>query len=523
MKGRRQAAANGLNKESTMSEVVSGGSVPFAAFSPTLFVASQLSSRVADILNLNRGGNYGVAGVRGAGKSWLMQEAIAVALDQGGFGLWFPSPTAGDPEDFLVSISDVLAKHYMDYFINTSPDATAGQRRSRLLLLYGSAAGLYLGLALIAFAVFSLSLPQWLRGPNAIFAVVGLALVILASSLTVYTSILRRTATPKTNLYEKAREISRQARYVAAIAESQQTTGGLVAYAASLGIRRERSSSFTERPATLSTLVHDFREFATAIAGTFHRPVVIAIDELDKMESPDEVTKLLRGIKGIFDVPGVHYFVSVSDEAAARLDLAGIRGRDEFNSSFYQVFRMPLASPQFISKVLNRRGVRMNEECLDSIALLSDGVPREAVRLAETLMGRLGSRIAQADVFDGVQAILLTEVESFELQSERAFAGSNGATHDGGFVNRTFVKVLKSRSSFVDAKFFLWWELQGASEQWKHDYGEECRRMLVRMVLGQRLVQAPDGERSAVVQDLQQAASRAESSASAARALLETA
>ena len=87
-----------------------------------------------------------------------------------------------------------------------------------------------------------------------------------------------------------------------------------------------------ERPATLSSLVTDFRALAEE-AGKVAGRVVIGIDELDKMNDPEKVRALLRDIKGVFEVPRVHFFVSVSDEAARSLNLGALTGRDEFNSS----------------------------------------------------------------------------------------------------------------------------------------------------------------------------------------------
>ena len=71
----------------------------------------------------------------------------------------------------------------------------------------------------------------------------------------------------------------------------------------------------------MSSLVNGFREFCKNVVAAIDGPVVIAIDELDKIENTNDVIELLRAIKGIFDIRGVHYFVSVSDEAARRLQL----------------------------------------------------------------------------------------------------------------------------------------------------------------------------------------------------------
>lgn len=76
----------------------------------------------------------------------------------------------------------------------------------------------------------------------------------------------------------------------------------------------------SERPLTLSTLIQDFRRLAQQAGEvTDSEPVVIAIDELDKMSDHDRVRQLLRDIKGIFDIPNVYFLVSVSTEAARAL------------------------------------------------------------------------------------------------------------------------------------------------------------------------------------------------------------
>ena len=53
--------------------------------------------------------------------------------------------------------------------------------------------------------------------------------------------------------------------------------------------------------------------------------MVIGIDELDKINDPEAVRALLRDIKGILEVTGVHFLVSVSEEAAAALQLGTLQ------------------------------------------------------------------------------------------------------------------------------------------------------------------------------------------------------
>src|SRR5665647_962146 len=85
---------------------------PFAAYSPELFVQSASWPRLELILREKRGGNYGIAGPRGAGKSWLMLQAAQVATESKGLAVWFPSPSEYNPLAFLASLSEVTAQRY---------------------------------------------------------------------------------------------------------------------------------------------------------------------------------------------------------------------------------------------------------------------------------------------------------------------------------------------------------------------------------------------------------------------------
>ena len=126
-----------------------------------------------------------------------------------------------------------------------------------------------------------------------------------------------------------------------------------------------------ERPATLSSLVTDFRALAEE-AGKVAGRVVIGIDELDKMDDPEKVRALLRDIKGVFEVPRVHFFVSVSDEAARSLNLGALTGRDEFNSSFYTVIELPPATPEACAELLQWRAGIARDVAL-ALAILAGG------------------------------------------------------------------------------------------------------------------------------------------------------
>jgi hypothetical protein len=146
--------------------------------------------------------------------------------------------------------------------------------------------------------------------------------------------------------------------------------------------RRTREKDLDERPTTVASLVFGFRRLAAAITTAVPGPLVIGIDELDKIDDPNAVRALLRDIKAIFEIPGAFFLVSVSDEAAVALQLGPLRGRDEFNSSFYTVLDMPPLDPAGVQALAQRRNTALPPEQARMLCLLGAGNWRETIRLA---------------------------------------------------------------------------------------------------------------------------------------------
>ena len=133
----------------------------------------------------------------------------------------------------------------------------------------------------------------------------------------------------------------------------------------------------------LSSLIHRFRAFVGDMTEVLHGPVVIGIDELDKMNDPERVAALLRDIKGIFEIDGAFFLVSISDEAARSLGLGALRTRNEFNSSFYTVLQLEPLDPSDCRQLLEMRTKDFSSEIASLIGIMSGGVAREVVRIAE--------------------------------------------------------------------------------------------------------------------------------------------
>ncbi len=53
--------------------------------------------------------------------------------------------------------------------------------------------------------------------------------------------------------------------------------------------------------------------------------VLICFDELDKIDGPEQLDLLLRGIKGILGRENTHFLFTVSDDAIARFIVRRLR------------------------------------------------------------------------------------------------------------------------------------------------------------------------------------------------------
>jgi hypothetical protein len=109
------------------------------------------------------------------------------------------------------------------------------------------------------------------------------------------------------------------------------------------------SREVTRQPRTYPQIVHEFSDFLRATIrsvsalGDIATPsVVVILDELDKIVSPDEAQDFVNEVKALFnlDVPGFLFLVSVSEDALASFEPRGLPVRDAFDSAFDVIFRL---------------------------------------------------------------------------------------------------------------------------------------------------------------------------------------
>lgn len=135
----------------------------------------------------------------------------------------------------------------------------------------------------------------------------------------------------------------------------------------------------------------------------------------------------MRDVKGLFDLKGVHYFVSMSDEAASAFQIWSRGGRNEFHSSFYQVINVEQGRTEFFNAVVERRGTTLSGPVQSVILISACGVPREFVRLVETLT----NEIELGDAGHLAGALGRVEIEAFR---RCLLSGAIGADDEDGLL-----------------------------------------------------------------------------------------
>lgn len=125
-------------------------------------------------------------------------------------------------------------------------------------------------------------------------------------------------------------------------------------------------------------------------------PVVIGIDEVDKIEDPQTAQGFFNQIKGLFGDANCLFLISISDDAMAAYERRGLPLRDAFDSSLSTVVALSFLTRQEARKLAGSRLVQVTEPSADLLYVLSGGLPRELVRLIRRAVDLQRERAAGA-------------------------------------------------------------------------------------------------------------------------------
>lgn len=182
-------------------------------------------------------------------------------------------------------------------------------------------------------------------------------------------------------------------------------SGGLKA-PAGLELGTSDGLTLAERSQSLPEIVERFRSFVRDIAQFYDNPVLIGIDELDKLRNAQQAETFLDGVKAVFGIPRCFYLISVSEDALAAFERRGIGFRNAFDSALDDVVRIDFLDLAQSRAMLNRRILRLPDPFTQLCHMLSGGLPRDLIRHARALLslaaekpdGKLSLRAAVAQM-----------------------------------------------------------------------------------------------------------------------------
>ena len=392
-----------------------------------------------------------VVGRRGIGKSRILYELYQptiVTSPNYGVKAWISAPSQYQEEDFIESILEQLAfnaeKAVADY-LGALPFAV---RQLEGLLASSGLVIFIVATSIIAAQLFIIQ--ESLDRPEVMITWFPILLVIVASiiCLIVYISHLQpldlspwlendRSHSPDTVLlYRRIQEIFKHISFrhiqtntisrligqgkskLTIISELIAVVVGIFFFILLIEVlfwiviiallvwiftsykKRTRKGFTSERGASLMSLIAEYRNFATTVVyrleqgalGQGSKNVMICIDELDKIVELDELRNFLRRMKGIFEVPGVYYYLSLSEDALAALYLGSAEGKNEVDSSLDHIVRIPPLSwekSQEVAKeyLVEKRGVsQLDSKMVDVLVTISFGIPRDILRRCDELI-----------------------------------------------------------------------------------------------------------------------------------------
>ena len=173
------------------------------------------------------------------------------------------------------------------------------------------------------------------------------------------------------------------------------------------GLRFSTSRKLTERNLTLPALTNRFIQYVPEIAELFSHKIIIAIDELDKIDDPDVVKHILQEVKGALFVKSAYYLISISEDAAHSFENRLSSGRDIFESTFdelitirrlnceqsWPVIERRIHTGDYTANVVTSDQTSQSSENdvmrsnADALTLQAGGIPREIIRnLREILL-----------------------------------------------------------------------------------------------------------------------------------------
>ena len=405
------------------------------------------------------GAAIGVTGERGTGKSELLRSFCrtsvgrATAKDGGTIGVLVSIPAAFQGAEFLTLVARELAQAVPDY---RTADQKGAQRKRRVAF-----AGLILAVLTFSAAfLFVDGFPSWEITSFEVaiaLSISGLIIGAISMATLLYMSLTRVTSEGSRGSGRRAgserirRHMGRDAerlmlRLQYAETVTSQSEGSLSW--GSIGLKRSGQRSLSSLPLTEGSLISEIKTLADRLEHVGYR-IVVGIDEMDKLDPGKATDAFLNSVKQLFSIQSCSFIVSVSSSAWARFIQRGINLRDALDSSLDAIESIDSLDFLETRSLILHRDVKMTDSEILFCYVLSGGLPREAMRFAQSL----AMRNRDEEVKDGeIRSHFLDVVAGkvLDIEAARLIDASRTEVSSWGFQDRDV--VLRRLDNFN-----LWW------------------------------------------------------------------
>lgn len=216
-------------------------------------------------------------------------------------------------------------------------------------------------------------------------------------------------------LYYSTRDLLDRLHYNMTFSESESASMniGISQQGFGLGFGRARKKKLTKamQPFTLQSLVDEYKRYVLDVRKYISKAleesgfnekkqesfskILICIDELDKVLDPERLHDMLKSLKSIFELEGVYYILSISEDALESYELRGLQTKNEIDSTFTHVFKLP---PMEVNQC---QEFYKQKEIMDKLVPLAivngGGVPRDMERISDLIQLNSDQRMSPED------------------------------------------------------------------------------------------------------------------------------
>jgi hypothetical protein len=401
---------------------------------PEYEISTRSNEELQQLIESMPGGSIGVAGPRGAGKTTLLYSLIRSKKlrKRLSVSVLLSAPVEYNARDFILQIFSMVCLRVLELEGETPQEPWSGTQQSSIesnpgvhflrfigmrsiriaalsfiiggsILIGGSIALLHKSTITTYFIALGMS-PSTLF-PWGFFLVICGVAGFFANRHSQKDLSKAKTNEEKSVLVKQAGGLLEKIKF-----QQSYSTGWSGSLHLPLALAGSVTStvSLAQNQLSLPEIIEEYHKFLNAITLTKEYIVVIAIDEMDKLESDEKAERFLNEIKALFGISDCFYLISVSESAMSSFERRGLPFRDVFDSSFDRIIFVNYLNYQSANDLLNRRVIGLPVPFVSLCYCLSGGLPRDLIRKCRDLLAQNPENKTLADLCNH---LILTDIQ----------------------------------------------------------------------------------------------------------------